>query len=98
MVAVRLGRRRTCESAGRRFRYAFVGDARIGFVSNRLDLTPGLESLLQLPGGIWQAATWWYDYYSDRNDGARIVGAFSAKHDLVPDSRYGSPPEVHVAR
>ncbi len=64
------------------------------FASNGLDLTPGLESRSSCPEAIWQAATWWYDYYNNRNDGARIVGAFSAKHDLVPDSRYGSPPEV----
>jgi len=59
------------------------------FAANGLDLTPGLESRSSCPEAIWQAATWWYTYYDQRHPGARIAGAYSAKHDLVPDIRYG---------
>jgi hypothetical protein len=65
------------------------------FAANGLDLTPGLESRSSCPEAIWQAATWWYEYYDQRHPGARIAGAYSAKHDLVPDGLYGgSPPEA----
>jgi hypothetical protein len=66
------------------------------FAANGFDLTPGLESRSSCPEAIWQAATWWYEYYDKRHDGARIAGAYIAKHDLVPDIRYGgSPPDAH---
>ena len=58
--------------------------AAVGF-----DLTPGLESRSTCPEAIWQAAAWWYDYKGTRTDDTRIVGAFSALHDLVPDRLYG---------
>jgi hypothetical protein len=62
------------------------------FAANGFDLTPGLESRSSCPEAIWQAANWWQDYYAKRRDGQSIRGAFSAKHELVPDDLYGNSP------
>ena len=62
------------------------------FAANGFDLTPGLESRSSCPEAIWQAANWWQDYYLKRRDGKGIRGAFTAKHELVPDAHYGGPP------
>ena len=61
----------------------------VAFAANGFDLTPGLESRSSCPEAIWQAASWWQDYYAKRSGGKSIRGAYSAKHELVPDSRYG---------
>ena len=63
------------------------------FAANGFDLTPGLESRSSCPEAIWQAANWWQDYYARRRDGQVIRGAFSAKHELVPDRLYGESPD-----
>lgn len=66
------------------------------FATKGFDLTPGLESRSSCPEAIWQAATWWHQFY-ERTVGrkAAMKGAYSAKHDLVPDERFGgSPPPV----
>jgi len=63
------------------------------FAANDFDLTPGLESRSSCPEAIWQAANWWQDYYARRRDGQSIRGAFSAKHELVPDDLYGNSPD-----
>lgn len=45
----------------------------------QFDLTPGLESRSSCPEAIWQAATWWHEYYEDQNkDG--ISGAYFCPH------------------
>lgn len=64
----------------------------VAFAANGFDLTPGLESRSSCPEAIWQAASWWQEYYSKRGDGKSIRGAYSAKHELVPDIRYGGSP------
>jgi hypothetical protein len=66
------------------------------FAARGFDLTPGLESRSSCPEAIWQAATWWHQFY-ERTAArkAGMKGAYSAKHDLVPDERFGgSPPPV----
>lgn len=62
------------------------------FAANGFDLTPGIESRSSCPEAIWQAASWWQDYYAKRGTGKPIRGAYTAKHELVPDSRYGGSP------
>jgi hypothetical protein len=68
------------------------------FGGNGFDLTPGLESRSSCPEAIWQAATWWHGYYEKRAAGGKgMKGAFTATHDLVPDTRYGpSAPLVEA--
>jgi hypothetical protein len=69
------------------------------FAARGFDLTPGLESRSSCPEAIWQAATWWYDYYQRAPGGRAMKGAYCAKHDLVPDESYGgSPPPVTPPR
>lgn len=59
------------------------------FAAKGLDLTPGLESRSSCPEAIWQAAAWWYEFYEQTAERkAAIKGAYSAKHDLVPEERY----------
>ena len=60
-----------------------------GFAAKGLDLTPGLESRSSCPEAIWQAAIWWHHFY-ERTTDRRVAmkGAYSAKHDLVPDERF----------
>lgn len=62
------------------------------FAARGFDLTPGLESRSSCPEAIWQAATWWYEYYQRVPGGRAIKGAYCAKHDLVPDESYGGSP------
>ena len=62
------------------------------FAAQGFDLTPGLESRSSCPEAIWQAATWWHGFYQRTTDGKAIRGAYCAKHDLVPDERYGGSP------
>jgi hypothetical protein len=62
------------------------------FAARGFDLTPGLESRSSCPEAIWQAATWWHDFYARTADGKAIRGAYCAQHDLVPDARYGGSP------
>jgi hypothetical protein len=57
------------------------------YAANGFDLTPGLESRSSCPEAIWQAASWWQDYYLKRVR-QPIIGAYSAKHDLVSDKFY----------
>jgi hypothetical protein len=68
------------------------------FAAKGFDLTPGLESRSSCPEAIWQAATWWHGFYERTADRKTAMkGAYSAKHDLVPDERFGgSPPPVTV--
>ncbi len=75
--------------------YGMPGAAVIeaAFASKDFDLTPGLESRSSCPEAIWQAATWWHEFYArtgERTSGMK--GAYSAKHDLVPDERFGGSP------
>lgn len=64
------------------------------FSANGFDLTPGMESRSSCPEAIWQAANWWRDYYEKRAEGGSICGAFTAKHDLVPEARYSGLPNA----
>jgi hypothetical protein len=61
------------------------------FAARGFDLTPGLESRSSCPEAIWQAATWWHAYYTKVANRA-MKGAYSAKHDLVPDKLYQESP------
>jgi hypothetical protein len=65
------------------------------FAAKGFDLTPGLESQSSCPEAIWQAAAWWHGYYEKVADTNRaMMGAFSAKHDLIPEKlylAYGAP-------
>ena len=45
------------------------------------DLTPGLESRSSCPEAIWQAATWWHEYYKDQNKPG-ISGAYVCGHEI----------------
>lgn len=45
------------------------------------DLTPGLESRSSCPEAIWQAATWWHEYYKDQ-DKRGIWGAYFCPHPI----------------
>lgn len=67
------------------------------FAANRFDLTPGLESRSSCPEAIWQAARWWHEFYKKTSERKiAIKGAFSAKHDLVPETHYskgGTSPQ-----
>lgn len=68
------------------------------FAAKGFDLTPGLESRSSCPEAIWQAATWWHQFYERTGERkAPMKGAYSAKHDLVPDERYGGSPPAVVA-
>src|SRR5262249_27985634 len=63
------------------------------FAAKGLALPPALERPSSCPEAIWQATTWWYQFYE--HTAARKVpmkGAYSAKHDLVPDERFGGSP------
>ena len=60
----------------------------VAYAAKGFDLTPGLESRSSCPEAIWQAANWWQEYYEKRGDKIPISGAFTAKHDLVPDVHY----------
>lgn len=67
------------------------------FAARGFDLTPGLESRSSCPEAIWQAATWWHNYYQRAPEGKAIKGAYCAKHDLVPDDLYGGSPPPAAA-
>jgi hypothetical protein len=45
------------------------------------DLTPGLESRSSCPEAIWQAATWWHEYYKDQNKSG-ISGVYFCPHQI----------------
>ena len=45
------------------------------------DLTPGLESRSSCPEAIWQAATWWHEYYQGRKKKG-LSGAYSCPHQI----------------
>ena len=45
------------------------------------DLTPGLESRSSCPEAIWQAATWWHEYYKDQ-DKPGISGRYFCPHQI----------------
>ena len=45
------------------------------------DLTPGLESRSSCPEAIWQAATWWHEYYKDQNKPG-LTGAYFTPHQI----------------
>jgi hypothetical protein len=49
------------------------------------DLTPGVDSRLSCPEAIWQAALWWYEHH-DQVATRRLMGAWTAEHDLVPEN------------
>jgi hypothetical protein len=51
------------------------------FAAAGFDLTPGLENRASCPEAIWQAARWWHDFYSGRNQ--KVAGRYFAKHELV---------------
>ncbi len=68
------------------------------FAAKGFDLTPGLESRSSCPEAIWQAATWWHQFYERTAERrAAMKGAYSAKHDLVPDERFGGSPAAATA-
>jgi hypothetical protein len=45
------------------------------------DLTPGLESRSSCPEAIWQAATWWHEYYEGRKKEG-LSGAYFCPHQI----------------
>jgi len=45
------------------------------------DLTPGLESRSSCPEAIWQAATWWHEYYEEQNKKC-LTGAYFCPHEI----------------
>jgi hypothetical protein len=47
----------------------------------QFDLTPGLESRSSCPEAIWQAATWWHEYYEGQNKKG-ISGAYFCPHPI----------------
>jgi hypothetical protein len=67
------------------------------FAARGFDLTPGLESRSSCPEAIWQAATWWHNFYQRTQGGRAIKGVFCAKHELVPDALYGGSPPLVTA-
>jgi hypothetical protein len=62
------------------------------FAANGFDLTPGLESRSSCPEAIWQAAAWWHDFYKKGAGKKAIRGAYSAKHDLIPQHSLAATP------
>ncbi len=63
------------------------------FAAKGFDLTPGLESRSSCPEAIWQAAVWWYEFYQKTAERkVAMNGAYSAKHDLIPEESVGETP------